>query len=183
MHALICGVTQSGKTTLARAFARAAEKAGHNVIVYDPVGTGTAGGDWPASAIVFEDPDEFIAYMNHPDVMNAHVFIDEADEIFSMSDRANFWLPKKGRHFHLQIYMISQRPKMIAPTARTQVGICYMFRLAVDDARELAADFGFSDIHKISLDTGDFVVLHSGSAQTSRANVFQLLNPSKESPK
>ena len=175
MHSLICGVTQSGKTTLARSIARAASDAGHNLIVFDPVGTGTAGGDWPAGAIVFDDPGEFVEYMNRPDVSFAHVFIDEADEVFSLSDRANFWIPKKGRHFGFQLYMITQRPKMIAPTARKQVGRCYMFRLALDDAKELAADFGFSDAHKISLDKGDFLVLDSGQASIKRANIFQLL--------
>jgi DNA helicase HerA-like ATPase len=99
MHALICGVTLTGKTTLARVIARDVEKAGGRVIVYDPVGTQTGGGGWPASAVIFDDPDEFIEYMNHPDVYDAHVFVDEADEVFSLSDRANYWLPKKGRHF------------------------------------------------------------------------------------
>lgn len=177
MHSLICGVTQSGKTTLARSIARAAELAGHRIIVFDPVGTGTAGGDWPASAVVFDEPDEFMEYVNRPDVSHAHIFIDEADEVFSLSDRGNFWLPKKGRHFGLQLYLITQRPKMIAPTARKQVGVCYMFRLALDDAKELAADFGFSDAHKIMLDTGDFLVLHSGQASIKRANIFKLLEP------
>jgi hypothetical protein len=182
MHALICGVTLSGKTTLARSIARDVADAGQNVIVYDPVGTTTGGGGWPSSAVVFDDPDEFIEYMNHPAVNCAHVFVDEADEVFSLSHKGNFWLPKKGRHFGFQLYMITQRPKMIAPTARKQVGVCYMFRLAVDDARELAADFGFSDAHKIMLDKGDFLVLNSGQASILRANIFDLLNNPEPSP-
>lgn len=176
MHVLICGVTQSGKTTLARAIARDLADRGERGIVYDPVGSNTAGGAWPETFEVYQEPDEFMARLNDPTLSDAHIFVDEADEIFSLSDRDNFWLPKKGRHFLFRVYMITQRPTMIAPTARKQAGRCYMFRLAIDDAKELAANFGFSDIHKEILDKGDFIVLDSGQASTKRANIFKLLS-------
>lgn len=175
MHTLICGVTLSGKTTLARELARAAADAGQNVIVFDPVGTATAGGGWPASAIVFDDSAAFFEYVERPDVIGAHVFIDEAADFFSVGDRSNFWLLTRGRHFYLHVYLIAQRPKMIAPNARTQCGRCYMFRLAVEDADEIGRDFGHSQLGRQSLDKGDFFILDSGAAQIQRANIFELL--------
>ena len=80
-HTLICGVTACGKTTLARALALNLSRHGQPLIVYDPVGTDTAGGGWPETARRFEDEEEFFEYLARDDVAGAHVFIDEA--IFS----------------------------------------------------------------------------------------------------
>lgn len=176
MHTLISGVTESGKTTLARELARALAAAGQNVIVYDPVGSATAGGGWPASAVVFDDSSEFFDYVERPDVIGAHVFIDEAADFFGVGDKQNFWLLTRGRHFYLHVYLIAQRPKMIAPNARSQCGRCYMFRLAVEDADEIGRDFGHSLLGKTSLERGDFFILESGTSKIRRANIFELLN-------
>lgn len=187
MHAIICGVTESGKTTLARALSRrmCAEK--QNVIVYDPVGTASAGGDWGKSAVVFNEPQKFWDFISRDDVNHAHVFIDEAGDIFHLGARENFWLLTRGRHFGFQVYLISQRPKMIAPSARAQCGVAYMFRLAKDDAKEICADFGHNwpFMEKAGtkikpcqeLDKGDFYVLYSGAIGKKRANIFSILSP------
>ena len=50
-----------------------------------------------------------------------------------------------------------------------------MFRLAQDDVKSIGADYGFNDLHKINLDTGDFLVLNSGTASFSQGNIFKLL--------
>ena len=182
MHTIICGVTLSGKTTLARALARHVGRQRQNVIVYDPVMTATQGGDWGKSAVVFNDPQKFWGFVSRDDVGHAHIFIDEAGDLFHIGARENFWLLTRGRHFGFQVYLISQRPKMIAPSARTQCGMAYMFRLARDDAKEISADFGhdwpYRDAQNIplpELDTGDFYRLYSGASGKNRANIFQLL--------
>jgi len=174
MHALICGVTQSGKTTLAHAMAQDFAEKGARIIVYDPVGTETARGKWPDEAVMFSDEQEFFEYLSRDDVNNAHVFIDEAGEIFTTQKRENLWLLTRGRHFGFSVYMIAQRPKMILPSARTMAGVCYLFRLASDDMRDIGRDFGFSGLDKINLDRGEFLILISGSSQYQQANVFQL---------
>jgi len=182
MHALISGVTQSGKTTLARELARALAARGQNVIVFDPVGTATAGGGWPKGAIIFDESAEFFEYIERPDVKGAHVFIDEAADFFGVGDKHNFWLLTRGRHFFLHIYLIAQRPKMLAPSVRGQCGVAYVFRLACEDADEIGRDFGHSGIGKINLDTGDFLVLTAGQASIKRANIFKLLNSEDLTP-
>lgn len=176
MHTLICGVTESGKTTLARALANKLAQSGAGIIVYDPVNSSTAGGGWPDSAIIFDDENEFFDYVSRDDVKNAHIFIDEAGDIFNIGKRDNFWLLTRGRHFGFNIFMIAQRPKMLAPSARTQASVAYLFRLSPDDLREIGQDFGHGGIEKIILDKGDFVILHSGQTSINRANVFKLLN-------
>jgi hypothetical protein len=175
MHTLICGVTESGKTTLAHALARGLSADGQPIIVFDPIGGATAAGNWPGGAIVFDDEEAFFDYLSRDDVAAAHVFIDEAGDIFNLSKRHNFWLLTRGRHFGFQVYMIAQRPKMLAPSARTQASRAYLFRLSPDDLREIGADFGHGGIEKITLDRGDFVLLHSGSTSITRANIFNLL--------
>lgn len=71
--------------------------------------------------------------------------------------------------------MLTQRPTMIAPNCRTQVGVCYMFRLARSDAKFCGAEFGHSDVDKYDLDTGDFLMFKSGTRVITRGNVFKLL--------
>lgn len=183
MHVLFCGVTESGKTTLARAVARDLHASGQNVIIYDPVGTNTAGGGWPVGegAILFSDFGEFAEYVSRDDVRGAHLFIDEAGDHFGVGNKENHWLLTRGRHFFLYVYLIAQRPKMLAPTARTQCSRTYAFRMAPEDMREVFADNGHAPPEKNQkpLDQGDFYVLLSGNAKISRANVFKLLSGEK----
>jgi DNA helicase HerA-like ATPase len=174
IHTLYAGVTQSGKTTLARSIARQLRRKKQRVIVYDPMLTATAGGDW-GTPEVYETPDEFLTVAHSDDAVNCHLFIDEAHHIFAHTERDNMWLLTQGRHYGMTLHLITQRPNKIHPDARSNCGVCYMFRLAQDDARAIGNDYGFSDVHKINLDKGDFLLLNSGSSQFSRANIFQLL--------
>jgi len=177
-HTLFAGVTESGKTTMARYFARNFARQGHRIIVYDPVGTNTAGGGWPESAVMFDDVDKFMAYCDRPDVYHAHIFVDEAGDHFGVSDKDNHWLFRRGRHKGFFMYPIAQRPKMLAPNVRTQCSTAYIFRLAMSDADEIGADLGHSKLSNIvsTLDTGDYLMLKSGRPQIERGNIFQTLN-------
>lgn len=172
-HILFTGVSKCGKTTLARSMARELGPK-NRVIVYDPLGTETLGGDW-GSTEIYDDKEKFLAVIYAPETVNCHIFIDEAHHLFAHDDKSNLWLLTQGRHYGMVMYLMTQRPTKIHPDARTNCHRCMMFRLAYDDARAIGLDYGFSDIHKISLDTGDFLVLNSGSADFSRANVFKLL--------
>ena len=55
-HVLYCGVTMTGKTTLAREHAKILEAAKYQLVVYDPVMTYTANGSWPESARILSTP-------------------------------------------------------------------------------------------------------------------------------
>ncbi len=176
-HTLICGVTESGKTTLAHALAARFVAEGQRVIIFDPVGTGTAAGSWPSGPLVkiFDDENLFFEYLADPRVSHAHVFIDEAGEIFNASKRENLWLLTRGRHFGFNVWLIAQRPKMLLPSARGQCSKAYIFRLAIADMREIMADFGHDYDDKIVLDRGDCICLSSGTAEIVSFNVFALL--------
>lgn len=174
VHTLICGVTMTGKTTLARKISRGLLARGHRVIVRDPLGTATAGGGWGDGAVIFGPGEDaaFWDYVARDDVSGAHIFIDEAGDFFGVGDKDNFWLLTRGRHFWLQVYLLCQRPKMLAPTVRSQCGYLYFFRLSRDDTKEIVQDFGHDAAVFEPLDTGDYYMLVSGSSAIARGNVF-----------
>ena len=188
LHALYCGVTQSGKTTLAREHCRVLHAAGWDVAVYDPVATATAGGGWTDEGAkdhgqtvrIFSDHGKFFAWLvkakgtpDHP----VFVFADESADIFGHRQTDAHWLPRRIRHEHIYLRLISQRPKMLPPDVRSQCAICYMFRLAADDRKMVASDFGHdSEVYNKNLDTGDFLVLISGSSEIEECNVFALVD-------
>jgi len=175
VHSLYVGVTQSGKTTLARAMSRQLCAQKQNVAVLDPMGTLTAGGGWGEGALLFDDTELFLQWLYSDSAINYHVFIDEAHKVLSHEQNEHFWLLTEGRHYYLTLHLMTQRPKKVHPDVRHNCGRCYMFRLSRADANEIGADYGHSDIDKEKLDKGDFLVLNSGSAEFSRANIFKLL--------
>lgn len=179
IHVLYCGVTQSGKTTLARHHARLLVRAGYDVVIYDPVGTSTFGGDWP-EVKVFTDSNKFYEWLIRAQgepIRPIFVFVDESADIFGHDNRDANWIPRRVRHQNVYLRLISQRPKMLPPNVRTQCAHCYLFRLASDDMKMICADFGHgSEISQISLDSGDFLLLISGTSDIERANVFELID-------
>lgn len=184
-HELICGVTQTGKTTLARKKARDLSKIknGPQIIIFDPVGTETLGGDWPENSILFDDPRLFFEWIENirenPHENGCAIFIDEADLVFSHSQPENNWMLTKGRHYGMRFILSTQRPKMVAPSVRGQCGIVYAFRLSRTDLKMLGDDTAHNDIEKINLDAGDYLVLVSGSSGVERHNIFSQLGKGK----
>lgn len=178
-HWLYTGTSLTGKTTLARWHARILSRAKYHVVVYDPVGTPTKGGDWPEDAQRFDDRAKFIAFCERVSFLPEHpafVFVDEAADVYSLATPETHWMLRRGRHRHMYMRVISQRPKMLAPNVRSQCTRVFMFRLAADDAREVCADVGHGrDVYSIQLDTGDCVMMQSGSAAIEKFNCFRVI--------
>jgi hypothetical protein len=191
MHTLIVGMTESGKSTLARYFARRALAAGHPVIVRDPtLHTETAGGGWcdPDSAAqlafdgklkIFGDGDAELDrfYRACETTPGAHVFFDEAGDVLTVGNVEDQWILRRGRHapYLLSVYLISQRPKMIAPNARTQCAALYLFKMNTSDRREILADFGSDDVADPPQEAGNFVMLRAAASEVRRGNVFDIV--------
>lgn len=184
-HTLYCGVTMTGKTTLARHHARILSRAKYDVAVYDPVGTGTAGGDWPENAVILGDPETLQRFIEKARGTPEHpvfLFVDESADIFSHGQTQNHWIPRRIRHQHIYLRMIVQRPKMLHPDVRSQCSYAYVLRLANDDKKMVYADFGHSgDIESQTLDKGDCILLTSGSSDVEEFNVFDLVSRQKRS--
>lgn len=170
-HILFTGVTLSGKTTAARMFSRAFCAHRIPVVVYDPVETETKGGGWGENALVFTDAGEFLDFLASDDCGPCKIFIDEAADIFAQRMPDNFWIATRGRHYGWQLFVITQRPMMIAPTVRNQCAEAFVFRLTTSDMSNLGSDYGH-DLSGEKLDAGDYLHLLSGHAAYSRGNVF-----------
>lgn len=170
-HILFLGVTMSGKTTAARIYSRAFCRARIPVVVFDPVGSATLGGDWGDGATVYHDADEFQDYIHSGKLQPCKMFIDEASSIFSHEQRENFWLAERGRHYGVQLFTITQRPMRIHPSVRDQHSEAYVFRLKSMDITNVGADFGH-DLRDIQLDAGEYLHLISGQRGFTRGNVF-----------
>lgn len=161
-HWLICGVSQTGKSTAMRRLSRESRR---RLIVYDP--TGMYKNDprknridgWRADlAGVVETINPFVESPRNTDIFrtemdfmdaaekatDADLFIDEAQDVFAQRLMHNHWLMTQGRHRGLQLYVASQRPTLIAPSVRTQVAVIICYRLARDDLRQMLASAGLS---------------------------------------
>jgi DNA helicase HerA-like ATPase len=176
-HVLYCGVTQSGKTTLARHHARILSKAGYDVAIYDPVGTMTHGGGWPNGAQIITEPADFHKYADRVSGdadRPIFLFVDESADIFGHSETEAHWIPRRIRHKNVYLRMIVQRPKMLHPNVRTQCACAYILRLANDDMRIILADFGHGTeiVPDNGLDKGDCILVMSGSSEVEYFNVF-----------
>lgn len=179
-HLLICGVTQSGKTTLAHALAEheARQKNPRQMIVYDPVGTETAAGTWPEcspAVDIYTERDEFLKELPKYEGRPCLIFVDEADDVFRHSEPENTAIIRRGRHHGWQIVLITQRPKLLSPSARSQCGRIAMFRMARDDAKAVANDAGHNELEKITLDRGDYLLLNCGDSAYECFHVFHQL--------
>jgi len=174
MHSLFCGVTVSGKTSLAKAISMALPDDAR-VIVYDPVSREDELQAWNASKC-FSNFDEFMVCVNDERNHNAHLFIDEAGEHFGVGDKQNHWLFTRGRHYGYSVNIIAQRPKMLAPTVRTQCRRGYLFRMSPSDMDEIGQDFGHGGLGKISLDSGHCLIVDSGSKTYREVDAFSLIN-------
>jgi DNA helicase HerA-like ATPase len=167
-HAGYFGATQTGKTTLARHIARGLAARGHRIVVFDPVMTATYGGGWPESAEIFDDYDRLAKNLGSGP---AHVFVDEAGEVFGVSEKDRHWIATRGRHYGFSLHLIAQRPKQVAPNVRGQLARAYLFRLAVDDAREISADLGHN-LPTLPQEAGGYIMLRSDSSTIAVGNVF-----------
>ena len=135
---LIVGSGESGKSLLAKSIANDMEKRGMAVTVYDPINT-----EWSPNAFVTFNEEEFFEEIekSYQEGRKQAVFVDEADTLLSIGQKENFWLLTRGRHFGLSTYVITQRPALVAPSARNQCNELFCFRVSESDATLLNDDF------------------------------------------
>jgi len=183
-HVLYCGVTMTGKTTLARHHAAILARVDYDVAVYDPVGTSTVNGGWPEKAKIITDVEEFAEFVERSSgepERPLFLFVDESADIFGHSETWAHYIPRKCRHQNIYLRLIVQRPKMLHPSVRTQCAFAYMLRLSKDDAKTLAADFGHSaEVADWPLDKGDCLVFESGRPEIVEFNVFRLVDRKRQ---
>lgn len=166
MHNLLVGITNSGKSNLAKRFAKDSP---HEVIVFDPMcSTG-----WPDNIIKFSDPKKFFDYINQ--VKSALIFCDEARVFWEKGFQSEAdALLTRSRHDGQLIFLIAQRAKMIPPNARAMCSRVYAFRQNVDDSIALAQEYHPLLRKCTELGKGEFIASDGYHAEHLKLNYNEL---------
>lgn len=151
MHVLITGITYSGKSNLAKRFAKMAKDSGVNVIVYDP----TKSSGWPDGINKYSSPKLFLDAVK--DFKNGFIFLDEAKTLFDYDTREAEKLLYKKRHDGVLTYVIAQRARMIPPNARNMCSVLFAFKQHRKDVDILTEEYGDTLLNVDRLEIGDCI--------------------------
>ena len=151
MHRLVVGITESGKTSLVKKFLSETKRL---AVIYDPLGS-----EWSENCTAFHDERGFFEGLERLAVSGGgYVVVDEADTLLSMAHKHNHWLLQRGRHYGFSVFVVTQRPALVAPTVRGMCGECYAFNISRKDAKLLADDYNAPELLKATnLPQGSFV--------------------------
>ena len=127
-HVLILGMTESGKTTLARRLAARYKANGAGILVLDPIGDPRWNADFMTS-----DPEEFLHVFWQS--QRCMAFIDESGDAVGRYDRAMIRTATRGRHWGHACHYITQRAVDISRTVRDQCSQLYLFASSMDDGK------------------------------------------------
>lgn len=127
-HCQILGMTESGKTTLAKKLARDYSARGIKVMVLDPLHDPEWCADFKTS-----DSEEFLEVFWNS--RQCAVFIDEAGESVGQFDKVMSKTATKGRHWGHSCHYIAQRGTQISKIVRDQCSHLFLFASSVDDGK------------------------------------------------
>lgn len=174
-HALILGMTESGKTTLAKKLAQMYKANNLGILVYDPLSDPAWQCDFKTS-----DVDEFL--QTFWDSRSCAAFIDEAGDCAGQHDKIMQKTATRGRHWGHRCHYISQRGTMINRTIRDQCSHLFLFGTALEDCKVHAKEWNrpeLMDAAKFS--QGDFFHV-TRFGELSRDNIFNPKEDQKNAP-
>ena len=146
---LIIGVSESGKTELAKRLIKGAQIP---VFIRDPVGA-----SWPREDARFETSDELRMLLDKQNKRPCIVVVDEAADFFSVGQRENHWIFTRGRHDAMLPIAIGQRIKMMAPNVREQATDLYVFESSIEACAILAEAYNMEELNNAcDLKQGEF---------------------------
>jgi hypothetical protein len=150
-HTLYLGMTESGKTTLAKIMAAEYKKQGVGILVLDPL----KDPGWNADFIT-SDPNEFLRVFFES--RSCMVFIDEAGENVGRYDTALVRTATKGRHWGHSVNYLTQRASLISLTVRDQCRDLYLFSSGFKDCKMLENEFNSEELLQApGLGVGEFM--------------------------
>ena len=160
-HALITGVTTSGKTTLAKHLASRLKR----VAVYARYDS-----DWGVGKVFYTSSIKSISRFVETNI-NCNIFIDESGEAICRNDNAYQFLATRTRHFGNRVFFITQRYKQLTPNIRFNCDSLYIFRQNVADCEELAK------INPVFFDANKLVKYHYYEMATPFSEVVEKVIP------
>ncbi len=144
MHTLIVGITESGKTTLAKKLSKKFVSEGFNVIVLTSVFD-----EWPVGVIVYDDQEKFLkAFWASKRCV---VFIDEGGETIGRFNKSMEQTATKGRHYGHTCFFMGQRATLINATVRGQCSQLFCFSQGSKDAELLAEEWNQPELKEAPL--------------------------------
>jgi len=133
-HALVVGMTESGKTTFARGLSHIYKRGNEPVLVLDEL----RDPGWAADFIT-GDPDEFLKVFWSS--RGCFVFIDEAGDSVGKYDEAMRKTATRGRHWGHSCYFCVQRGALLSTTVRGQCRHLFLFTSPVEDVKIYAKEW------------------------------------------
>lgn len=133
-HTLILGITESGKTTLAKKLAGVYKAKNTPVLVLEPFKSSSWGAD-----LITDDPAHFlkVVFSNK----SCAVFIDESGDMIGRYNKVMDKLATIARHYGHNSHFITQRAAQISTTIRDQCMNVFAFKQSYDDGKILASRY------------------------------------------
>lgn len=143
-HALILGISESGKTTLALRLASQYKAQGVGVLVLDPL----KNPEWHADFITGDEKEFLDMFWRSRSCM---CFIDEAGEAVGRYNIAMQKTVTRGRHWGHGVHVITQRGAQLSPTVRDQCRHLFLFCSSRKDGELLAAEWNKPELAECSV--------------------------------
>lgn len=133
-HCLILGMTESGKSTLARALARKYKENDVCTLVLDPLNDPRWQADFQST-----DAEEFLRVFWSS--RRCAVFIDESGDMVGKYNTVMQRTATRGRHWGHAVHFITQRGVQLATTVRDQCSHIFLFTNSADDGKTHANEW------------------------------------------
>lgn len=155
-HVLIIGMTESGKTTLAKELNKAYRQDGLSSIVLDPINDpGWMPGE---DCYLTRNKAQFLEVVKNS--RSCCVFVDEAGEAVGQYQTEMHWLGTRARHYGHSAHFLCQRVIQVATTVRDQCKTLYLFNVSKKDSHTLADDWNRDVIKEAyKLGQGEFLII------------------------
>lgn len=153
MHALLIGMTECGKTSLAKIIASDAKSKGKLVAVLDPL----IDDGWEAD-FQTQDSEEFLKWAKAN--RSAYLFVDEGSVSIGRYNKPMSWLATMSRHWGHTAFFISQGLTQLPPDVRNNCGQLFLFTSADTINKTAAEEFNEPDLRRADkLEKGHFFIV------------------------
>lgn len=153
MHVLIVGMTEAGKTTLAKMMCEGFKKRGLQVAVLDPL----QDQGWKSDFIT-TDASKFLAYAKTHE--NHMLFVDEGATALDKYDVTMRWLATTSRHKGHSSHFIAHGVTDLNPVIRKMCSKAFIFATDATSADMLADDWNQPGLRKLEgLKRGEFYIV------------------------
>lgn len=133
-HSLIIGMSESGKTTLARGLCHYYKSQGRGTLVLDPLNDPRWRADYQTT-----NAEEFLEVMRRS--KSCYCFIDEGGQMVGRYNVEMQWCATQARHWGHSCHFIAQGATQLAPIVRDMCSHLFLFCCAKRNGVLLAEDW------------------------------------------